>query len=210
MELDFDLDLSWISEQESILDHSENIEIKPLVSIPVLVAYIDQGYVSFCKNMNVTLDVSGGECSILYSEKLIHIIQECKKELCDKLTASCGDKVKWSWAHGALFHIDTDISHVYSFSAVSGNKFLKPVDFYTDLVIVANPDIFHFSSQIYLFFEKHIIYPPTSVPIKPILKSGAGIHRGKSTKKVHIELQNPIVISNSKTIQKSRRTRRSS
>ena len=198
-EMDLDLDLSWITEQESILNHSQNIELKPLVSIPVLVCYVDQGYVSFCKNMDVTLDVSGGECSVLHSNKVIQIIQECKKE-----PTNNSDKSKWSWAHGALFHIDTDIAHVYSFSSVSGNKFLKPVDFCSDLVIVASPDIFHFSSQMYLFFEKH---PPVSVSIKPILKSDSSFHRGKSTKKVHIAL--PIPVPNSKTIQKARRTRRS-
>jgi hypothetical protein len=195
--MDLELDLSWISEQESILDHSQNIELKPLTSIPILAAYVDQGYVSFCKNIDVPLDISGGECSVLYSNKIIQIIQEYKKGL--------NDKSKWSWTHGALFHIDTDISHVYSFSAVSGNKFLKPIDFCSDLVIASSPDIFHFSSQIYLFFEKQT--PPTY--IKPILKSDSGINRGKSTKKVHLDLPVPILLPDSKTMQRSRRTRRS-
>jgi hypothetical protein len=39
------------------------------------------------------------------------------------------------------------------------------------------------------------------------LKPDSGFHRGKSTKKVHIAL--PIPVTNSKTIQKARRTRRS-
>lgn len=202
--MDLDLDLSWISEQESILDHSQNIELKPLTSIPILVAYVDQGYVSFCKNINVPLDISGGECSVLYSNKMIQVIQECKKGPYEKGNKDT-DRGKWSWAHGALFHIDTDISHIYSFSAVSGNKFLKPVDFCSDLVIVSSPDLFHFSSQIYLFFEKQT--PLTY--IKPILKPDSGINRGKSTKKVHLDLPVPISLPDSKTMQKARRTRRS-
>ena len=195
--MDLELDLSWISEQESILDHSQNIELKPLTSIPILAVYIDQGYVSFYKKLDVPLDISGSECSVLYSEQMIQIIQKCKKEPFNK----SNDKGKWYWAHGALFHIDTDISHVYSFSASSGNKCLKPIDFCSDLVIASSPDLFHFSSQIYLFFEKQT--PPTS--IKPILKSDSGQHnRGKSTKKVHLVLP----ITETKTVKKSRQTRR--
>ena len=166
----------------------------------MLAAYVDQGYVSFFKNREVPLDVSGGECSVLYSEQMIQIIQECKKEVCNHGNG------KWSWAHGALFHIDTDLSHVYSFSAGSGNKCLKPVDFCSDLVIAASPDIFHFSSQIYFFFEKQDMHPPVS--IKPILKSDTGLR--KSTKKVHLDLPMLATVSaDSKTGQKARRTRRS-
>jgi hypothetical protein len=191
MDESLDLDLSWITEQESMLEHSQHIELKLLHSIPMTVFCVDHGYVSCWSTTEVPLDISGSECSVLASDKLVHIIQGYKKEL--------NEQGKWTWGHGAVFHIDTDISHVYAFSATSGNQFLKPIDFCRDLVIAASPDIFHFSSQVYLFFEKQTTPP---VAIKPILKTEL---RGKSTKKVHIMLP---TTSLPKPIQKARRTRR--
>ncbi len=179
MDEDMDPDFSWIHKEECILKKYQNIEVKPLDYLPITAVFVDAGNVLFHSRVNaksLEIDASASH-SVLRSDKLIHIIQECKRE-------KRGD-YKWTWTYGTLFHIDMDISRAYQFSGGDPDQYLKDVDFCMDLVIPASPDIFHFSSQLFLFFE-NVGTPSYHLP-KSILKTAMSQQHTKPTKKVRID-----------------------
>lgn len=176
MIMDDDPDFSWIHKEERILKQYQTIEVKPIASLPIIAMFVDAGNILFHSRIDAAdlqIDASGHH-SVLHSDKLVHIIQNFKCEP--------RDNCKWTWAYGTLFHIDIDINRVYQFS---GGHYLKDVDFCSDLVIPASPDIFHFSSQLFLFFEKVGTMSSNHLP-KSILKKAILDHT-KPTKKVRID-----------------------
>ena len=196
MDEDEDPDFSWIQKEESILKQYQNIEVKPLDYLPITAVFVDAGNVLFHSRIHPTaleIDASANH-SVIRSDKLIHIIQECKRE-------KRGGH-KWTWTYGTMFHIDIDISRAYQFSGGGGGEYLKDVDFCMDLVIPASPDIFHFSSQLFLFFENVGTVSSSHLP-KSILKTAMSQQHTKPTKKVRIEA--PSLMSSRPNLRKTKR-----
>lgn len=194
---DTDPDFSWIQKEECILNRYQSIELKPLEHLPIIAFFIDDGNIAFHSRIAAApLEIDESkQHSTLSSDKLVHIIQECKRN------SGAQNIGKWTWAHGSLFHIDIDINRVYQFSGET--DYLKPVDFCSGLTIPASPDIFHFSSQLFLFFEKAAHLP------KSILKKNASDNKtsASSTKKVRIDLPNDVSQSHTNS-HNTRKTKR--
>lgn len=200
-DLDLDLDLSWIHKEELKLERSQNVFLKPLQNISVIPIYIKDDSIIFCGEKSFEEMAVSDSHSSLSSDHIIRLIQKYK--------TGCGDNHKWTWAHGAVFHIDVDINNVYNFSAIlnGSDHYLKPLNVYRDLVLIENPNIFHSYSQIFLFFNE------TANQVSGILKSGGGEEKMKSTKKVRIHLpskENNIIktSSSSSSLVKRRKTLR--
>ena len=199
MDYDADPDFSWIQKEECILNRYQSIELKPLERLPIIAFFIDDGNIaSHSRIAAAALEIDESkQYSKLSSDKLVHIIQECKR-----IHGAQGGCCKWTWAHGSLFHIDIDINRAYQFSGET--DYLKNVDFCSGLTIPASPDIFHFSSQLFLFFEKAAHSP------KSILKKNASDNKpsASSTKKVRIELPPPDASKSHANSHNNRKTKR--
>ncbi len=177
--MDEELDLSWIEQEETVLEQSRDISVKPLECIPIVACYVENGQIVHKQEITSVAPLEKTETtSVLSSEKIVHFIQQGKN--------NGRPEGKWHYAHGAVFHIDVvDIQHLYKFSSCS---FLTPLDFYKELVLPCSPVLFHSFSQLFLFFEKRDHSAGVVVPPKSILKKNAkdAIAAERVTKRVRI------------------------
>lgn len=190
---DEELDISWIREQEQLLN-ADNYQISPLVEIPIHVVYVNaHGVVETNDTLHYSLSSNG---------HLTHSALVLLQKQYQKLNYLCVDTV--------YYHFDIRPEHIQDYVTADHNANVNP---YLKTYVGENgihfPPIiklFHTFSAIYIFYRE-VEHAPLP---KPILKIG-GIVNGNvkgNTKKVRIVcdvVPTPVLMKPSIKVRKTRK-----
>jgi len=199
-----ELDISWLREQEQIIDVENNHSREPMNVINTMVLYINlqdeiDKIVYEKHSLDVINDISG---SLFHKNKLIEFIHTKKM-----YTPSS----RYKLSDTLLFHIDLNHHDLITFSKMNDEPnihsyFLKPISFMTDIIVPPSLFVFHKTNSIIFIFQETPIVNSKNKSLKSILKKDFSQevreHKSNSTKKVKIAQDIPS------KIKKHKKTRR--
>jgi len=199
-----ELDISWLREQEQIIDVENNHKREPMNTINTMILYINQqdeiGKIVYEKHsLDIINDLSG---SLFHKNKLIEFIHS--KKLYTPST-------RYKLSDTLLFHIDLNHHQLITFSKMNDDPnihsyFLKPISFMTDIVIPPSLFVFHKTNSLIFIFQEIPIVNSKNKSLKSILKKDFSgevrEHIPNTTKKVKIAQDIPS------KIKKHKKTRR--
>lgn len=185
-----DLDLSWIAEEEQLLN-PDNYVVRPLERISISLIYLNTENTEI-KREKIHLDVSLSlspehTYSILDKTKLSEIVEANRRD--------------YSVYDIQLFHLPLTVDNIQAFSCSEINlklskTYLKQISLerkHTNPLMEPNwklePTVFllHDLCELFVFYKQ---MPPPPAPIKSILKS-AFSPQHSITKKVRIQIHSP-------------------
>ena len=174
---DEELDISWIQEQEQLLNVS-NYQISPLYQIPIHIVYVSkQGVIETKETIQYTLPA---DATITHPTILL------LKQQYNRLNYECIDVL--------YYHFQIQPEHVQDYvtaqTTTIPNPFLKTYNGENGIHFSPIIKLFHLFTSMYLFFREMEMAPPP-LPPKPILKIGGSGNRIGNTKKVKIVCDAP-------------------
>lgn len=199
-----ELDISWLREQEQIIDVENNHNREPMNNINIMVLYVNlqneiDKIVYEKHSLDVINDLSG---SLFHKNKLIEFIHS--KKIYTPST-------RYKLSDTLLFHIDLNHHQLITFSKMNNDAnihsyFLKPISFMTDIVVPPSMFVFHKTNTLIFIFQEIPISNSKNKSLKSILKKDSfqEVREPKSncTKKVKIAQDLPS------KIKKHKKTRR--
>tara|TARA_B110000967_G_scaffold130712_2_gene133543 strand:- start:1454 stop:2086 length:633 start_codon:yes stop_codon:yes gene_type:complete len=199
-----ELDISWLREQEQLIDIENNHKREPMNIINTMILYVNQQdtidkIVYEKHSLDVINDLSG---SLFHKNKLIEFIHTKKL-----YTPSS----RYKLLDTLLFNIDLNHHQLITFSKTKDvsnfhSYFLKPISFMTDIIVPPSLFVFHKTNSLIFLFQEIPIINSKNKSLKSILKKDSSTevreHTSNTTKKVKILQDLPT------KIKKHKKTRR--
>jgi hypothetical protein len=176
--------MSWINEEEELLEIQEHCDRIEIESIKSYFIYINQnGYIQSITTDNIELDYNREKnTSFINKNKILKIIQQQKINFKNS---------KYIYKDACLFLVNLEPEDIKEFSIYLdlkdyNNRFFKKIPLLEDVIVEPSIFLFHKLASIYFFFEE--IEKDTVTP-KPILKIQKNvINKTPSSKKVTIKI----------------------
>lgn len=179
-----DMDTSWITDYERMIETKENLIREPMTSISTHFIYIDtQNAIRSVTSSKYTLT----EPNKIPTNQVLEIVQQNKQY----------NNIPYSLMEILLFHVDLDGEHIQNFvkneNPEQSKSFFKVLPIVGDILIPPSIFTFHKINCIYFLLKENPAKNPSL--IKSILKNqengGTSVVLGaKKTKKVRINLEN--------------------
>jgi hypothetical protein len=184
MDISFDLDTSWLKEEERLENISINHFREPLLEIRLNTVYIketpdDYRTIDHVTTEKIKLETTPNQKSILTKERLLKIIQTKR-----------GDDHKFMDI--LIFHAVVEHENIHTIANLENQKDQKQPFFTTppivdDIFFDDTLFIFHNTSTIYLLLQEYLpeeaSKPNHKPPIKSILKTTSETNTTNKTKK---------------------------
>ena len=193
--------MSWILEEEKMLQIQQNYIREPMDSIRLYFLYINlQSYIEKITYETINLPYYKEKgCSIIPKEQVLQFIQN------KRITTN---NSKYIFKDSLLYLVDLEPEHIQSFSKntdSNASQFLKVLPPIEDISIYPSIFIFHKLNAIYFIY--HEVEYEKKPPLKPILKILDGSNPNpnpnpnpSSKKRVTIKLHNESsVVHHNKT-----------
>jgi hypothetical protein len=168
-----DLDLSWIEEEQSLLEGPTTQSRKTIMSeINFHCIYIGlhQEIVSHVRN-RCSLEMRDTH-SILTNARLLKYIKEFQRV----------DGIKYKLGDMLLYHVNIDFENIQAFVSCGSVGQFQPISLFEDVVVEPSLSIFHEINEIYMFYQEKSL---VSVDLVSILKNEL-TQKSAHTKRVRI------------------------
>jgi hypothetical protein len=163
MDPEEDLDISWVQDQEKIIQVDQNYTREPISSIYLYSLFVNlNSYVDQIICDPIELDQTENGKTVLSKEKILYYIQQKKKQ------GSLNGK-KYRLHESLSFLVDLEPEQLQEFSQQEptierSNSFLKVLSVLNDIVFPESIFIFHSLNSIYFIFkEVAAVYHPISI-----------------------------------------------
>ena len=160
--------MSWIEDEEKLLQIQENYRREPVESIKCLFLFMNQNkYIEQIIDEMVVLQ--DGKIS---KERVLKLVQEKR---CQKPNS------RYTFSDAWMFLVDLEPDHIQAYSQMEVSaRFIKPLPLLDDILVAPSIFIFHDLNAIYFLFEE--VVTETRVPVKSAMKNQTAIN--KITKRV--------------------------
>jgi hypothetical protein len=190
-----DLDLSWIQEEQSMLEGVTSQSTKTNMSkIGFRCIYVGANQHIIAHNRMVcSLEICDTH-SILSNARLLKYIKHFQHLNGTRYTL--GDML--------LYHVNIDFEHIQAFASCETVASFRPISMFEDVVIHPSLPIFHEINEIYMFYQEKSI---ASIDLVSILKTEL-TQKSIHTKKVRIAELSKDTTSPSVSRKKPKHTRK--
>ena len=184
-----DLDLSWIEEEQSLLEgptQSRKI-VMPEITFHCIYIGPHQEIVSHVRN-RCSLEMRDTH-SILTNARLLKYIKDFQRV----------DGIKYKLGDMLLYHVNIEFENIQAFVSCGSVGQFQPISLFEDVVVEPSLAIFHEINEIYMFYQEKSL---VSVDLVSILKNEL-THKSSHTKRVRIsDMDTPVKKRNKGTRKK--------
>ena len=184
-----DLDLSWIEEEQSLLEgptQSRKI-VMPEITFHCIYIGPHQEIVSHVRN-RCSLEMRDTH-SILTNARLLKYIKDFQRV----------DGIKYKLGDMLLYHVNIEFENIQAFVSCGSVGQFQPISLFEDVVVEPSLAIFHEINEIYMFYQEKSL---VSVDLVSILKNEL-THKSSHTKRVRSsDMDTPVKKRNKGTRKK--------
>lgn len=171
--MDDDLDLSWIQEEQSLLEGPNTQSTKTVMSeIAFRYIYIGANQEILSQNRTICPLEMHDTYSTLSNARLLKYIKDFQRF----------NGIRYKLGDVLLYHINIDFEHIQAFVSCGTVGSFLPISMFEDVVIEPSLAIFHEINEIYMFYQEKSV---ASIDLVSILKTEL-TKKNIHTKKVRI------------------------
>ena len=184
------LDISWVNEQEKILNVANKYYREPMSSVEIFFVYINQNkYIQDIVSEKHNLSKKMNNTSFLPKEYVLQLIQSNKRKTMFS---------KYKLQDILFFNLDIEPEHIQTYSKIDNtnkkglySNYFKTLPIIDDINFNDSIFIFHNINSVFIVFQECVIASNKQHTIKSILKDAnyksSTDDKTKTFKKVHIK-----------------------